>query len=198
MKKKPLHQIVLTDDDDFILETISSVLSANGFEVTTFNNGPDTIDFFKKNKKHELLLIDYEMTPLTGIETVRQILNHRDLSFIFLTSHIEESLVKEAGALGALTYITKDTPLSAMIPQIQVAIYRARHIYSLSQEKTTNRHINIALGIMAERYKITPDEAFHALRKKARDKGKKLVDLAEEVLAAKEKARINDRKMYGF
>lgn len=198
MKKSKQQHIILTDDDDLVLLVISNVLSENNFKVTTFNNGPDTIEYFQNGLSADLLLIDYEMAPLTGIETVRQILTLKDVPFVFLTSHTENNIINEAGTLGAMTYILKNTPPAAIIPQIQFAILRANQLYSVSQENITNRHINIALGILAERYKITPDEAFQSLRRKARSKGQKLADLAQIILENKEKTRIYEHKIYGL
>ena len=55
---------------------------------------------------------------------------------------------------------------------------------NLAKALETNRIIGAAVGILVERYRLTEDRAFDVLRVCSQDHNRRIVDLAENFLAA--------------
>jgi GAF domain-containing protein len=68
------------------------------------------------------------------------------------------------------------------------AAVSAENADSLQAALSSSRVIGVALGVLAERHKITPDEAFDLLRVVSNHTNRKLSDLAEELLSTGELA----------
>lgn len=59
-----------------------------------------------------------------------------------------------------------------------------QEIAGLNEAMHSNRVIGVALGILVERYAISPEAAFAYLRRVSQDNNRKLRDLASELVRA--------------
>ena len=80
-----------------------------------------------------------------------------------------------------------------LVPAIQAALARAAELgqlessrQHLTQALEGDRNINIAMGILMERHHLGKDASFEALRGRARSEGRKVGDLAQELITAAE------------
>ncbi len=64
--------VLLIDDEEMILNLGSKILHRDGHETLVAKSGSLGIDIFKKEKV-DLVIIDYLMDGLSGIETLREI-----------------------------------------------------------------------------------------------------------------------------
>lgn len=65
------HKILLVDDDLLILQSISSALEHEGYNVTTADNGEKAIELIKENN-FDLVLTDLVMDPVDGIKVLKK------------------------------------------------------------------------------------------------------------------------------
>src|ERR1700689_3359266 len=79
-------RLLLVDDDDFFRESLGLNLIDEGFAVTSFSNGADTLKFFEAGGEADVLLLDWRMPGMGGLEVLRQP-RRRELQIpvIFLT-----------------------------------------------------------------------------------------------------------------
>ena len=66
------QRILVADDDPVIRRLISDVLINNGFTVNTASNGEQAWEALQYDN-YDLLVTDYEMPHLTGIELIERI-----------------------------------------------------------------------------------------------------------------------------
>ena len=81
--------IALVDDDRNILTSVSMVLEAEGYRITTYTDGFSALDGFNSNPP-DLAILDIKMPRMDGMETLRRLREKSDLPVIFLTSRDEE------------------------------------------------------------------------------------------------------------
>jgi two-component system, OmpR family, response regulator ChvI len=81
--------IALVDDDCNILTSVSIVLEAEGYRITTYTDGFSALDGFDSNPP-DLAILDIKMPRMDGMETLRRLREKSDLPVIFLTSRDEE------------------------------------------------------------------------------------------------------------
>jgi two-component system, OmpR family, response regulator ChvI len=81
--------IALVDDDRNILTSVSMVLEAEGYRITTYTDGFSALDGFDLSPP-DLAVLDIKMPRMDGMETLRRLREKSDLPVIFLTSKDEE------------------------------------------------------------------------------------------------------------
>ena len=81
-------RIVLVDDDDFFRESLSLNLLDEGFAVTTFSNGPDALGYFENGGETDVVLLDWRMPQMNGLELLAAVVRHHpEIPVVLLTAH---------------------------------------------------------------------------------------------------------------
>ena len=103
-------KILVLDDSTMMLRMMQSYLKNLGFYNVDFSTDPkNEISLFKKNKKVDLIFVDYMMRQLDGIkfvEETRYILGQK-VPIIMISSLAEQSHIKRAYKAGVNDYIVK-------------------------------------------------------------------------------------------
>lgn len=177
-------RILVADDDRLILYTLTQGLRSAGYEVLEAEDGRQAVRMGFEHQP-DLALLDIRMPELTGIEAAQRLHAEAQIPCLFLSAYDDAELVRQATEEGALGYLVKPLDVAKIIPSIEAALARAAEIRRLREaEQSLNvalknsREISIAIGLVAERYALSPDEAFEALRSQARSQRRKVVELA--------------------
>lgn len=103
-------RIVIVDDHQLICDGLSRIIQEiPEFEViTTYQNPMEALQKIPVWKP-DILLVDFEMPGLNGIELIQKLkLEIPDLRSILLTMHLDKATVKEALSQGVNAYILKN------------------------------------------------------------------------------------------
>ncbi len=134
--------ILIVDDEPSILQSLSGLLSDEGFDVLTAHNGYEALKVVD-SESPDLVLLDIWMPGIDGIETLKEI--KKDNPFvpvIIITGHGTIETAVKAIKLGAFDLIEK--PLN--IDKIIVTINHALNFRRLEEEnrylrkKTIEKH----------------------------------------------------------
>ena len=102
-------EILVIDDDQNIVEMVKVNLEIDGVRVVTANNGKKGIELAEKELP-DLILMDWMMPGMSGIEAVKVIRKNKRLKKIpvfMLTAKSQINDADEALRAGADNYITK-------------------------------------------------------------------------------------------
>ena len=81
------NRLLIIDDDAGLIDSITSFLGRNGYNVLGLTNPVEGLEQLK-NEKYDILILDYFMTPLKGDDFVSKLREFdRDLYVILLTGH---------------------------------------------------------------------------------------------------------------
>lgn len=134
--------ILIVDDEPSILKSLSGLLTDEGFEVITADNGYEALKLID-TEAPDLVVLDIWMPGIDGIETLKEIKkSNAVLPVIIITGHGNVETAVKATKLGAFDLIEK--PLN--IDKIIVAINNALNFRRLEEEnrylrkKTIERH----------------------------------------------------------
>jgi two-component system nitrogen regulation response regulator NtrX len=134
--------ILIVDDEPTILQSLSGLLTDEGFEVITANNGYEALKIIDAEAP-DLVLLDIWMPGIDGIETLKEIKKSTAaLPVIIITGHGNVETAVKATKLGAFDLIEK--PLN--IDKVIVAINNALNFRRLEEEnrylrkKTIEKH----------------------------------------------------------
>ncbi len=156
------RKILVADDERHIVDSLSSYLKQDGFQVVTARNGREALFVFR-HEKPDLVILDVMMPEMDGWEAARLIRRDSSVPLLFLTARVDEADQIMGLEIGADEYIAK--PFS---PRVVVARVRAilRRVYGeLLTEPTTYRVRALELDsethlahIGGERIDLTPSE----------------------------------------
>lgn len=113
------QKILVADDEQPILETISAYLRQENYQVITAVNGRDALLRFRHDQP-DLVVLDVMMPEMDGWAVARAIRKESDAPLIFLTARIDDIDQVTGLEIGADEYVTK--PFS---PRVLVARIRA-------------------------------------------------------------------------
>jgi two-component system response regulator ChvI len=141
-------RLLLVDDDDFFRESLGLNLIDEGFAVTSFSNGADTLKFFEAGGDADVLLLDWRMPGMDGLEVLRQ-LRRRELQIpvIFLTVLSDDIYEETALEGGAVDFIDKSKRLSILLKRVTLIAAGRR----LAQETGGSAQGSIEVGALTLR-----------------------------------------------
>ena len=126
MGKKKL--ILFIEDDRSTVEVYKIALEGAGFRIKVFLSGQDAIEEIKeiaegKKEKPDLVLLDYILPDLDGIEILKEIRKNKNTKDIkvFLSSNYSIEELKRRGKLidGEKIILKADYPPSKMVELIK-------------------------------------------------------------------------------
>jgi two-component system response regulator ChvI len=116
-------RLLLVDDDDFFRESLGLNLLDEGFLVTSFSNGADALSFFENGGEAEVLLLDWRMPGLDGLEVLRQLRRRNvQIPVIFLTALSDDIYEEAALEGGAVDFIDKSRRLSILLKRVLLIV----------------------------------------------------------------------------
>lgn len=112
--------ILLVDDHRLIRDSWSFILNSDPrFEVVAeTSSGEDAIEL-AKSRKPDIVLMDVNMTPVNGFDATKQIRKFSPGSKVIgVSMHSMPAYAKRMLQLGAMGYVTKNSPKDEMITAI--------------------------------------------------------------------------------
>ncbi len=138
MKKEKINLLIVDDEEQF-LESISKSLELRDFHVIAVNRGDKAIEAAKQ-QPIDVALVDLKMPGISGEETLRLLKQeHKWLEVVILTGHGALQSAVECTKIGAFSYLQKPCELSALIEALQAAykqkVMNRRQIEEKKMEK---------------------------------------------------------------
>ena len=137
------EKIILIDDDNNILTSVSVALKAEGWGVETYNDSEQGLIALQRNTP-DIAILDIKMPKLDGMEVLKKLRESNDVPVIFLTSKDDE--IDEAIGLrmGADDYITKPFSQKLLIERIRAVLRRSLYKNNDVSDKLIQRN-NLSL-----------------------------------------------------
>lgn len=118
--------ILLAEDNQANIDTISDYLIGRGYRLVLANNGQDVISIAKE-RKPDLILMDIQMPQIDGLEATRQIRTDSELAnipIIALTALAMSGDREKCIEAGASEYLTKPVRLKQLTHAIEQLLNR--------------------------------------------------------------------------
>jgi response regulator NasT len=190
--KKDMRKILVVDDDLLVLATLSLGLNQAGYQVLQADSGELAIRICAK-ESFDLAILDMRMPGINGLDVAKTLREKDYAPFIFLSAFNDDELVREAAAAGALGYLVKPLEISRIVPAVEIALVRHDELSklevmtaNLAEAMAGNREIDIAIGLLMERYKSDRASVFNAMRAYARSNRCKVVSVAQRLISGEQ------------
>lgn len=189
-------RILLVDTRPERGEVLRPLLGSEGLEVIACI-APDQ-DLLSAIRRHDpdLVLIDIDSPDRDILESLRSAQAHQPRAMVMFTQDDDGASIRRAVEAGVTAYLVDGLEARRVRPILEAAMaqfarYRVledelrRALGKLSERKVIER----AKGIVMQQQGISEPEAFTAMRTLAMRRNKKLVEIAEGVIAAAELLR---------
>jgi signal transduction histidine kinase len=109
--------VLLVDDDDAVRTVLGEQLRELGFAVDEESNGRSAIERLKRNGGYDVLLTDFAMPGMNGLDTIKSAVSQRpSINALLMTGYADEEAV--AGVRETVPVLRKPIDLNELIRRI--------------------------------------------------------------------------------
>lgn len=145
------HTVLLVDDHRILLEGLKNLIQSPFELKDTASSGAEALALIKTNE-YDLLITDYEMPGLTGLELVKAAkVAQPEIKIIVLSMHDDPSIVKELLRSGALGYILKKDTYKNLMEALNKVIEGKRYLSNEIAEMLISTPEEEDIGVLTAR-----------------------------------------------
>lgn len=149
--------IALVDDDRNILTSVSIMLEAEGYAVSTYTDGVAALKGLS-DQPADIAILDIKMPRMDGMELLRRLRQNTEMPVIFLTSKDEEIDELFGLKMGADDFIRKPFSQRLLIERVKAVLRRATARDSAMSDPKSSKAIERGrLSMDPERHSCTWD-----------------------------------------
>ncbi|WP_158089382.1 response regulator [Magnetofaba australis] len=124
------ERILIVDDQEMIRTAMRNALSAQGFRLDEAKHGVEALTMVMK-EKYDLLITDYEMPNLDGLELCIRIRNNekgqeRKLPIIFVTSRNSQADLVKIRSIGIQAFVSKPFTGDRVVAEVERVLAQQR------------------------------------------------------------------------
>jgi DNA-binding NtrC family response regulator len=114
--------ILVVDDEKNQREILETILSGEGYDVTTASSGEAAMKFVEA-RRFDLVLTDLKMTGMSGLDLLKELTNYdKSIIVILLTAHGSVDSAVDALRLGAFDYLQKPYDSEKLLETVSRAL----------------------------------------------------------------------------
>ncbi|MEO8497051.1 MAG: response regulator [Planctomycetota bacterium] len=140
-----------------------------------------------------LVITDIRMPDMDGLDAAQEIYEVEPVPIIVATSHFDVEFVERAEERHIMAFLVKPLDVRNLAPAIAIVLRRFAEFQALKQENAClvqaleeRKVVERAKGLLMKQLDVDEPEAFKRLQKIARDKRRKLAEVAQVLVAAAE------------
>ncbi len=143
MEKEKINLLIVDDEEEF-LSSISRVLEVRDFNVVAVDRGEKALDAARKTPI-DVALVDLKMPGMDGEETLKALKKeHQWMEVVILTGHGSIDSAVECTKSGAYSYLQKPCQLSELLEALKEAYKRKVMNRNKIEEKRMNELLKIS------------------------------------------------------
>lgn len=183
MPPEPEHrlQVLIANEQDERLETITAVVEALGHEVVGRDVDIGSVGRLSRSTGAEVALVGLGLDGEHALDQISAIVHEAACPVIAVLDAKDPRYVDEAAKRGVFAYVILDANGGDLQSALDVTLRRFAEFQSLQGAFGRRAIIEQAKGILMERHGIGADAAFALLKSHSQHTGQKLLDIAQAI-----------------
>ena len=184
-------RVLLVDDSTERRESVERSLAEVGCNVVGFACGLDNLVQRVNAANPDVVIMDIESPSRDMLDSLRSVQASAPRPIVMFTQDDDGETITRATRAGVSAYVVDGISQKRVRPIVDAAIERFLQFRELTEELVKTRAqlserkvVDQAKGILMKQRGMSEDEAYKAMRNLAMNKNKRLVDIAEGIVAA--------------
>jgi DNA-binding response OmpR family regulator len=150
-------RVLVVDDEEQMTAFLAAYLSNEGYAVQEVHSGQEALAALQQDPGFDLVLLDWMMPGMNGLDACRALRRFSDVPVIFLTAKSEEVDTIVGLEIGADDYMTKPCSLRELEVRIRVVLRRrmSNRAAALAQPVSPSTIQRGRLAIDIEKHAVT-------------------------------------------
>jgi response regulator NasT len=183
------RRILVAEDEHLVALALTISLSDAGYIVIGPATDGEHAVTLARRLLPDMALLDIRMPRRSGIDAAQEIFGALGIPVVIVSAHSDAPLANAAADAGVFGYVVK--PASTEQLRAALTVAWGRYCEFLESEKATEdlrrrleerRTIEQAKWALVEKHELTESQALEALRNKARDSRRTILDTALDIL----------------
>jgi two-component system, cell cycle response regulator len=166
MSRTPPSKILVADDDESLVRTLTWILKENGYDVVTAPGGKDLLVTVEAERPN-LLLLDIMMPNTDGLQLLERLKadeRFRHLPVLMISSMPPEEATVRALGLGAADFIPKPFRVRELLARVEAQLRAAGELGRAREDADSKAAIVDILHEVTDSLK--PDDIYHILARR--------------------------------
>jgi DNA-binding response OmpR family regulator len=115
------RRILVTDDEEYLIELLDVNLRPAGFEVLKAYDGEEGLNK-AITERPDLMILDVRMPGMDGYEVCRRLKANdttKDIPILMLSAYVQEADIKKGLSVGAVAYLKKPFNVQDLIRAVK-------------------------------------------------------------------------------
>jgi DNA-binding NtrC family response regulator len=141
-------RILVVDDEKLIRWSVSERLQRDGYQVLSAESGEQALEVIAATPP-DVMLLDVKLPGIDGVQTLRQALGlHPELAVLMMSAHSTVDVAVEAMKHGAIDFLVKPFPLTALDAAVARALSTSRTRRQIAELSADRRQPNALEAIV--------------------------------------------------
>ncbi len=185
--------VLLAEDEPITRMDLREMLQEMGYKVIgEAGDGWEAVQLAQKLRP-TVTIMDIKMPRLDGLVAAQKIIDQGLSTVILLSAYSQKELVEKGQRAGVAAYLVKPVRESELLPAIEIALARQRHIARLEEEILAAREelqnrklIEKAKGVLMTTYGWSEDVAYRRLQRLSMDRRQSIASISREIVGRKQ------------
>jgi AmiR/NasT family two-component response regulator len=177
-------RVLIVDGHAERLREVTATVTSLGHEVHRGHADVASVGQITAEELPDVALVIVGDNSRQALELIRGIVHEAACPVIAILDLQDRAFIDQAARLGIFSYIAHGGDLEEMQSSIDIALERFAEYHALEGAFGRRAVTERAKGILMERHGVDEQRAFELLRGEARRTNRKIVDVAESLLAS--------------
>lgn len=187
----PSLRILLVDEIRDRAAAVEEALRRAGHRVAARLDNADDLLAAIESAEPDVVILDLNSPDRDTIESLREATQERPRPIVMFVDRSDETMIVEAIKAGVTAYVVDGLNPQRVKPVLDVAVARFQQFQALTGELqrakaslVERKAIERAKGILMQQKGMNEEDAYNSLRRLAMDQGKRIADVAENLITA--------------
>jgi response regulator NasT len=183
-------RVLLVTDTDKPIGDLRQALMRLGYEMLAEVVSPQALPKVVEQQRPDVVIIDTESPSRDTLEHLAVMNETAPRPVLMFSNDGNQQLIHAAVGAGVTAYLVEGLAAERLAPILEVALARFAHEEKLRQrlvqvesELADRKLIDRAKRLLMDRRKMSEQEAYATLRKRAMDQGIKVAEVARQLIA---------------
>jgi len=181
----PRLRVLVTDGPGVRLDEVTRTVAEMGHDVIARESSLPEVARITATEHPDVALVIVHEGNTKGLEMIDRIVHEATCPVIVVLDVQDRTFIQEAAKRGIFAYIAHGDDAQEMQSSIDIVLRRFAEYHDLEGAFGRRAVTERAKGILMERHGIDERAAFDMLRNESRRTNRKLIDLAEAVVASR-------------